>query len=102
MPFDGNPEDFADSKSRIFSLEGLIAWLETQDPATEYDYSDCFGMCLIGQYLAARGVPWEEERYGDFLTLPARVTIASGCSAPFGETYGAALDRARALQQGRA
>ena len=39
-----------------FSVTSLIAWLETQNPETEYDYTDS-RECLITRYMLARGVP---------------------------------------------
>jgi hypothetical protein len=35
-------------------LAGLIAWLETQDPNTRYNYADC-GDCLLARYFTAMG-----------------------------------------------
>jgi hypothetical protein len=40
------------------SLTGLIAWLETQNPRGTYDFANCRGECLIGQYMAYLGIPW--------------------------------------------
>ncbi len=39
----------------IFSLEGLISWLEMQPPETKYDYADP-RKCLLLQYFKVRGV----------------------------------------------
>lgn len=38
------------------SIDGLIAWLETKNPAEQYDYTNG-GRCLVAQYFAATGVP---------------------------------------------
>lgn len=91
MPFDGNPAKFV--KPEVFSLPGLIAWLETQDPQQRYEYENCEGRCLIGQYLAARGVPWGWRSYDAFVDADARMRIAN--RRPM--TFGAALSRARQL-----
>ena len=91
MPFDS--KDFVETKPDVFSLEGLIAWLEKQDPTTEYDYDDCDGHCLIAQYLADHGYRWGHNHYGRFLTGEDRTAVA----ARFPETFGAALERARKL-----
>ena len=77
----------------IFSVHGLIAWLETQDPETEYDYTKG-GDCLIQRYLKDRGVnvprfgydPLELEKWG-------LRTIAG--TDPY--NYAAALARAKEL-----
>jgi hypothetical protein len=36
------------------SLDGLIAWLEQQDPSTRYDYSSNCG-CLLARYFTSIG-----------------------------------------------
>jgi hypothetical protein len=40
------------------SLRGFAAWLGTKDPRGRYDFSNCRGECLIGQYMAFLGIPW--------------------------------------------
>lgn len=98
MPLDGNPTDFETvTKTEVFSGRGLVAWLETQDPATQYDFGCLDGGCLIGRYLLAttgrmwkgHGLTWEKicDRY------PALNKIA--VTRP--HTYGDALSRARHL-----
>lgn len=37
-------------KHDVLSIESLAAWLETKNPARRYDYEDCSGKCLYGQY----------------------------------------------------
>lgn len=55
--FDYIPEDTKPvTKPDVFSLEGLAAWLETQDPRKSYSYCDT-GACLLHQYFSAAGVP---------------------------------------------
>lgn len=97
MPFDSMP-----TKHDTFSLEGLIAWLETQDPATEYDFTDCAGGCLIGQYLlATTGKMWREHGLS-WSDINNRVPFFQNVAIDRPYTHGAALTRARALSQGRA
>lgn len=91
MPLDST--NWPQTKPDVFSLEGLIAWLETQPPLTRYNYADCNGHCLIGQYLTAHGYGWGNGYYGSFLTVEDRVAIADNTR----QTFGAALSRARAL-----
>ena len=79
----------------VFSVHGLIAWLETQDPETEYD----FGLtetCLATRYFKQFGVELE----GTFEYGPINVSRDSIWSKivqgrPW--TYGAALARAKEL-----
>lgn len=88
----------------VFSVAGLIAWLETQDPTTEYDY--CVpGTCLAAQYLMSKGFS-ESKDYVIFpgslnRVIPGLKFITSGHGAR-GEnrawTFGAALARAREVQ----
>ena len=75
----------------VNSVEGLIAWLETKDPTTVYDYNNFEGQCMICQYLRARGIADPTGDYGKFLTSDARIQIA----AEGAMTFGAALSRAR-------
>lgn len=90
MPFDGIVPD-------VFSLDGLIGWLETQDPATEYDYWNCRGGCLLSQYLYANGIDGSLFRNYGRLSRQEGVGSVVACEPP--HTYGAALERARALKE---
>jgi len=95
MPFDS--KDFVETKPDVFSLEGLIAWLETQDPSIRYDWEDCCGGCLIGMYYAAHKVP-AGISYIDVFGDEWVNNYAGVCSNLVGETtFGAALERARKL-----
>ncbi len=87
-----------------FSVPALIAWLETQDPATEYDFIDGAD-CLICRYFRAQGIPlgigevvnpmsWRDKN-GMSHPLPAEFNnISNGGGKPW--NYGAALARAKA------
>lgn len=87
----------AETKPSVHSLEGLIAWLEEHPAETTYDYCD-IGNCLVARYLRARGVkkfelfPEELRRLGWYEIAH---NSAGGCCD---WTYGAALERARAVQ----
>jgi hypothetical protein len=70
------------------SLDGVIAWLETQDPATEYDWSSTLN-CLLCRYLKSQG--WNLLAYVSMATL----TQSKAMERPW--TYGAALERFRKL-----
>jgi hypothetical protein len=81
------------------SLRGLIAWLETQDPTTEYRWGNISGGCLIGRYGASIGYtmgdmcrnrPESDLTYYDICVGDTR---AVALRMP--HTFGAALDRAR-------
>jgi len=99
MPFDvGDFKLPVETKPDVFSLEGLVAWLENQNPETEYRYSDSCG-CLMGAYLKANNSYVEigganprfsfEVDYMEVLNPQRRLSYVG--------TYGAALARARAL-----
>jgi len=82
----------------LLTLESLIAWLEKQPAATRYNYGNCDGRCLYGQYMAAHGVRWMDSgaaesntARGDFCSW---VYSHVACQRPW--TFGAALKRARA------
>jgi hypothetical protein len=98
MPFDMTP---VETKPDVFSLEGLIVWLEKQPEQMEYDWGRP-GWCLIAKYLRAAGldvvsvnVPGTcalvNERNPEMTEQMADVAVGR----PW--TYGAALTRARAL-----
>lgn len=84
-----------------FTLESLIAWLETKRPEATYDYG-CNGNCLIAQYLkdvARMSEPRIGGHYyrnginGDEVDLPHRW---NDVAVQDPRTFGAALTRARA------
>jgi len=80
------------------TLDGLIAWLETQDPKSKYDYWDV-DRCAIGQYLTSIGTSHaEQDRKDCRLILYWNSKIAASKTAA-GETFGAALKRARRLHK---
>jgi len=71
----------------VQSLEGLITWLETMPADDFYDWHNCRGGCLYGQYAAAHGLAWTD----------ASKFRAAVYSIAYQEpwTFGAALERAR-------
>lgn len=103
MPLDGTPHDFETQAvpvdaPEIFSLDGLIAWLEKQPGEREYDFNNCSGECLIGRYLVAVtgcNTHVYTKVFGRNIDHYRSVAYAQ----PW--TYGAALARARALRDSR-
>ena len=81
-----------------FSVPGLIAWLENQDPAAEYKFM-CTG-CLIGQYLRSRGLSVKYLGTGTWTDgKQVRRELPQGfndIAITEPHTYGAALARAKA------
>lgn len=105
MPFDNSTY----IESSIYTLDSLIAWLETKPQDEVYDFMDCKGGCLIGQYLTDKiGKSWR----GDWLNVQYDFRLAAakwdvtyyylhGKLAPKshqGYTFGAALKRAQTLR----
>ncbi len=81
----------------VFSVHGLIAWLETQDPETEYNWRKT-GDCLGSRYLKARGVQDLGAGYRALSSVDVGNEIRGLGSLIFLErpwTYGAALARAK-------
>lgn len=79
------------------SLAGFIAWLETQPPATEYEWMNCAGGCLFDQYGASIGHEHIAADWGSIKQVfgpPGNYSRICG-KAPY--TFGAALTRARAV-----
>lgn len=81
----------------VFSLEGLIGWLETMPGDGEYDFTNCEGACLLGQYMTSIGEPWSDNRYAEIAIEMCRgykdLTFYIGVQRP--HTFSAALTRAR-------
>jgi hypothetical protein len=89
------------AKSEL-SLAGLIAWLETQDPKTEYEWFGCTP-CLVEQYAAACGFSRDDlycvkDERG--FNAYDRIACDSGLAVAKPHTFGAALDRARRTAAG--
>lgn len=40
-----------ETKTNIYTMESLVAWLEKQPFNKIYDYANCKGKCLLGLYL---------------------------------------------------
>lgn len=105
-------EQVSKPKVDVFSLEGLIAWLEKQPAGKRYDWHDP-AHCLIAQWLAAEhGYSDPVVRSNKSCDLTANLDSDDGVTVlgriAYGGrnpqyTYGAALERAkaaRALQSG--
>jgi hypothetical protein len=108
MPFDGRVKDY-ETKPDVFSLEGLIAWLETQNPETKYEYTSPTD-CVLCRYFRAHGyvnaIVTRDHLVGERHFPMAMKIAAHGCERwpdrlQFTWNYGAALERARALKGGR-
>lgn len=91
-------------KADPFSLESLIAWLEKQPASAGYCYQSN-GNCLLAKYFHAAGYP-NAMLGGDYVRLHGvrqRTIISEEFQIiPLREphTFGAALERARALTKG--
>jgi hypothetical protein len=96
----------AKAKPDVFSLDGLIAWLEKQPAKTRYDWTDCGGDCLIGHYFIAMGLGKDRPHHYHRVFYQERPenehdgSYSRVCGVrPF--TYGAALSRARKIAETR-
>jgi len=89
------------------SLTGFISWLETMDPQGTYNFNDCRGACLVGQYMVFIGVPWGDTPSDPNAGTWKNTNYARVAEQVFGQrtwpelqaqpwTYGAALKRCRA------
>lgn len=100
MLYDKRWDKQTETKADPLSLESLISWLEKQPASKTYDYENCRGKCLYGQYMASHGIRWSEsgacgrhsstQERAEFCDL---VYAACASEAPW--TFGAALARAR-------
>lgn len=87
-------------KPDVYALSTLIAWLEKQPTKKEYDFWDCDGACLISQYMTSCGMEslvWDEDRNSSKYTAFCNDTNFDDIAFPSPHTFGAALERARAL-----
>ncbi len=103
MLFD--PKWQQETKADPFTLAAFIVWLENRSPETQYSYANCRGGCLIGQYMAKLGIDWygKGAPYCDFLAkFEAQGIDLQSIAGRAPYTFGAALDRAGALQAKRA
>ena len=72
------------------SHSGFIAWLQRQPPEAAYNFMDCSGNCLIGQYLGSLGIGWVS---GHTLHTPFYRSLQY-VAVRTPHTFGAALKRA--------
>jgi hypothetical protein len=84
-----------ETKADPYSVHNLIAWLEQQPADSTYDYDDCHGGCLLGQFWASIGHAWGRGQI--YLDAPGDMGIR--VAAPHPRTFGGALQRARALTE---
>jgi len=93
-------------KDDPFSLDALIAWLETKPADEAYQYCDT-GRCLFSQFGEHLGLGAGREAYFAYLLKHGITYETWKCrmTEPFGnvavespETFGAALQRAKALR----
>lgn len=93
-----------ETKSDPFALGTLIAWLEKQPAHRAYNYN-CNGHCLLAQYFTAQG--FEKVCVGGSFFCTANTThdlpahfndiAVDAMHSPRRLTFGAALERARAI-----
>jgi hypothetical protein len=99
-----------DPKWEGASLLGFIGWLETKDPKARYNFNDCNGLCLLGQYMTAIGIAWTgaPEHWNRSWDKSSYMRVAQRLFGPTRykepafwvlskrpHTFGAALKRAR-------
>lgn len=96
------------TKPDTWSLRTLISWLETMPPDEEYCFTS-LGLCLIAQYLRAKGwpAPSVDPYHADDWSTHERMKLPKGWNDLAygnswneknpGQNFGAALARAREL-----
>jgi hypothetical protein len=92
------------TKPKILSLEGLITWLETQNPATRYSFVSNTG-CLLARYFRAKGYWGANVGAGRFfhhryLFPVTRLYPAEMDRVAHSRNYGDALKLARTIASG--
>lgn len=91
------------TKTDPFTLESFISWLETMPAHEAYDYMNCEGECLFGQYVVANGLSWESVKEAQIYTLrntarQFKKFLYEKVAGPAPWTFGAALKRAKAAR----
>lgn len=100
-----DPGTKREAKADPLSLDSLIAWLEKQPADQEYDYG-CNGTCMLASYFrsvnpnfCSVGTSYasffDGENFSEWALPDGWDDIAFGDGGS--RTFGAALDRARAL-----
>src|ERR1700676_290479 len=84
----------------VFSLESLTAWLEKQPEDKTYNYMNCDGECLFGQYITTCGFDWRTEVKGSRCFNNPRLEefkrlVYYKITEPRPHAFGAALERPR-------
>jgi hypothetical protein len=85
---------------KFMTLESLVAWLETKNPAKTYCYTES-GHCLIAQYMQAHGYsqascgPWA-YCLGPGMPRERMPNGFNEIAIDDGRTFGEALERAKA------
>ncbi len=63
-----------------------------------YNFHNCQGLCLIGQFMAFDGVAWDDKRYDEISNREVGPDIEMWeIAINHPHTFGAALTRARAI-----
>ncbi len=92
--------DWAPTKvPELFSLDGLIQWLEKQQPDTPYTWASC-DHCLIANYLRDHGHSYSDytRKYYDEWSGEDHCFYQGTIAIPDPQTYGGALERAREVR----
>ena len=101
MPFDSTPQE---TKHDVFSLESLIAWLETKDPEEWYNPHNPFE-CMFTQYFTSKQVEFTgyptSYTYGGVDLVHNKWSRIAFDGLDGKHTFGAALERARKLKEAR-
>mgnify|MGYP001602937953 CR=1 FL=1 len=95
MLYDLKWEKQTETKPVLWSMPSFIGWLEKMPTDKQYDFHNCRGACLLGQYMEAKGIQWWGrkggcERYPDIPELFRALAVQEP------RTFGDALKRARA------
>lgn len=82
-----------------FTVEAIIAWLETMPPLGRYDWADP-QRCLACQYYQSIGIarPWTVDETLGYIRAFGDHETYFFIAAKHPHTFGAALKRARALR----
>ncbi len=92
-----NPDWKNPTRPGPVSAKDFIAWLESHDPTETYNFLKNDGYCLMGQYMATKGIRWGESRYDPTTekVFNSRYENAVWVLSDNPQTFGAALQRTK-------
>lgn len=75
------------------SPASFVAWLENKNPKEGYDFNNCRGGCLLGQYMQYLGIQWTSGDDPNYFKVARALGPHTYYASTNPQTFGAALKR---------